>query len=113
MKCIPRRLFTEEFKREAIKLVTEQHVNVAAAGRQLDVDPKSIRSWIAESERGELKATLGASKLTADQQRIRELERVLAIALEERDIFKKPLHMQEAVASTAHSRFRQSLQHKA
>ena len=30
MKRIPRRLFTEEFKREAIKLVTEQHLNVAA-----------------------------------------------------------------------------------
>ena len=60
MKRIPRRLFTEAFKREAIKLVTEQHLNVAAAGRQLDVDPKSIRSWILESERGELKATLGA-----------------------------------------------------
>ena len=75
MKRIPRRLFTEEFKREAIKLVTEQHLNVAAAGWQLDVDPKSICTWILESERGELKATLGASKLTADQQRIRELER--------------------------------------
>ena len=73
MKRIPRRLFTEEFKREVIKLVTEQHLNVAAAGRQLDVAPKSIRSWIAESERGELKATLGAAKLTLDQQRIREL----------------------------------------
>lgn len=89
MKRIPRRLFTEEFKREAIKLVTEQQLNPASAGRQLDVDPKSIRSWIAEAERGELKATLGAAKLTADQQRIRELERELAIAREERDILKK------------------------
>ena len=44
MKPIHRRLFTQEFKREAIKLVTEQHLNVAAASRQLDVDPKSIRS---------------------------------------------------------------------
>ena len=47
MKRISRRLFTEEFKREAIKLVIEQHLNVDAAGRQLDVDPKSIRSCIA------------------------------------------------------------------
>ena len=44
MKRIPRRLFTEEFKREAIKLVTEQHLNVADVSRQLDVDPKSILS---------------------------------------------------------------------
>lgn len=89
MKRIPRRLFTEEFKREAIKLVTEQQLNIASAGRQLDVDPKSIRVWMAQAERGELKATLGAAKLTADQQRIRELERELALAREERDILKK------------------------
>ena len=44
MKRIPRRLFTEEFKREAIKLVTEQHLNVADVSRQLNVDPKSILS---------------------------------------------------------------------
>ena len=34
MKRIPRRLFTEEFKKEAIKLVTELSLNVAQAGRQ-------------------------------------------------------------------------------
>ena len=47
MKRIRRRLFTEEFKREAIKLVTEHNLNIAQAGRQLDIDPKSIRAWIA------------------------------------------------------------------
>ena len=89
MKRIPRRLFSEEFKREAVKLVNDQHLNPAAVGRQLDVDPKFICTWIAESERGELKATLGAFKLTPDQQRIRALERELAITREERDILKK------------------------
>ena len=33
MKRIPRHLFTEEFKREAIKLVIEQYLNPAAADR--------------------------------------------------------------------------------
>ncbi len=42
-----------------------------------------------QQERGKLKSSLGASKLTADQQRIRELERELAIAKMERDILKK------------------------
>ena len=50
---------------------------------------KSQRTWKAQLERGELKASLGAGKLTADQQRIRELERELAIAKMERDILKK------------------------
>ena len=87
-KRIPRRLLSEEFKKEAIKLVTEQSLNVVQAGRQLDIDPKSIRALIAQSGRSELKATLVATKLTADQQRIRELERELAIAKMERDLLK-------------------------
>lgn len=37
MKRIPRHIFTEEFKREAIKLVTEQGLTMAEAGRKLDV----------------------------------------------------------------------------
>ncbi len=89
MKRVPRRLFTEEFKKEAIKLVKEQHFTIVEAGRQLDIDPKSVRTWITQSERGELKCTLGATKLTGDQQRIRELERELAIVRLERDILKK------------------------
>ena len=89
MKRVPRRLFTEEFKKEAIKLVKEQHFTIVEAVRQLDIDPKSIRTWMAQSERGKLKCTLGVAKLTGDQQRIRELERELAIARMERDILKK------------------------
>jgi len=106
MKRIPCRLFTEEFKREAIKLVTEQNLNIAQAGRQLDNDPKSIRAWIAQAERGELKATLGAAKLTADQQRIRELEDYAPLSP-----LKPP--MRADALSTAHSRFKPSWQHKA
>ncbi len=86
MKRIPHRLFTEEFKREAIKLVTEQHLNAAQAGRQLDIDSKSIRLWIVQSKHGKLTGTLWVAKLTAEQQRIRELEREPAIAKMERDI---------------------------
>ncbi len=58
MKRIPRRLFTEGFKREAIKLVTEQQLNAAQAGRQLNIDPKPIHLWIVQSKHGELTGTL-------------------------------------------------------
>jgi transposase len=89
MKRIPRRIFTEEFKREAIKLITDQGLTQAEASKKLDVSTKSLRTWMEQQSRGELKASLGAAKLTADQQRIRELERELAIAKMERDILKK------------------------
>jgi len=89
MKRIARRIYTSEFKREAIKLVTEQGLTLAEVSRKLDVATKSLRTWIDQQERGELRSSLGASKLTVDQQRIRELERELAIAKMERDILKK------------------------
>jgi transposase len=89
MKHIPRRIFTEEFKREAINLVTAQGLTMAEASRKLDVATKSLRTWMGQQARGDLKSSMGASKLTADQQRIRELERELAIAKMERDILKK------------------------
>ena len=89
MKRIPRRIFTEEFKLEAIKLVTEQGLSIAEVGRKLDIATKSLRTWMEQQERGKLRASLGASKLTPDQQRIRELERELAIVKMERDILKK------------------------
>ena len=44
MKRIPRRIFTEEFKREVIKLVLEQGLTLAAASRKLDVATKSLRT---------------------------------------------------------------------
>ena len=89
MKRIARRIYTSEFKREAIKLVTEQGLTLAEVSRKLDVATKSLRTWMDQQQRGELRSSLGASKLTPDQQRIRELERELAIAKMERDILKK------------------------
>ena len=89
MKSIPRRIFTAEFKHEAIKLITEHGLTLAEASKKLDVATKSLRTWLDQQARGKLKSSLGASKLTADQLRIRELERELAIAKVERDILKK------------------------
>jgi transposase len=89
MKRIPRRTFTAEFKAEAVKLVTQQNLTYAEASRKLDVATHSLRTWIAQHSRGELKASLGADRLSPEQLRIRELERELAIAKMERDILKK------------------------
>ena len=94
MKRIPRRIFVaglgprEEFKREAIKLVNVLGFSIAEASKKLDIASKSLRTWMKQEQSGELKSSLGADKLTADQLRIRELERELSIATTERDILK-------------------------
>ena len=50
---IPRRIVAAEFKREAIKLVTDQGLTFVEAGRKLDIATRSLREWIAQSERGQ------------------------------------------------------------
>ena len=89
MKRIPRRIFTEEFKKEAVRLFKQQDLTLAEVSRNLDIAPKSLKTWVALYDAGTLKASIGVAKLTPDQLRIRELERDLAIAREERDILKK------------------------
>lgn len=89
MKRVPRRIFTEEFKKEAVHLFKQQDLTLAEVSRNLDIAPKSLKTWVALYDAGMLKASIGVAKLTPDQLRIRELERELAIAREERDILKK------------------------
>ena len=110
MKRIPRRIFVaglgpqEEFKREAIKLVNVQGLSIAEASKKLDtrwpkaIASKSLRTWMKQEQSGELKSSLGADKLTADQLRIRELERELSIAKTERDILMALGHPEKATA---------------
>lgn len=89
MKRVPRRIFTEEFKKEAVRLFKQQDLTLAEVSRNLDIAPKSLKTWVALYDAGRLKASIGVAKLNPDQLRIRELERDLAIAREERDILKK------------------------
>ena len=54
MKRIPRRIFQEEFKREAIKLVNVQGLSIAEASKKLDtrwpqaIASKSLRTWMKQ-----------------------------------------------------------------
>ena len=80
-----RRNYTDEFKAEAVKLVTEQGYSLAVAARNLGVSANSLRNWkqqaeatgedesMTEEERMEL------AKLRAENRRLRM----------ERDILKK------------------------
>lgn len=51
MNRIPRRIFSAEFKREAVQLITKQGLTLGEVGKKLDVATKSLRTWMAQSER--------------------------------------------------------------
>ena len=64
----------------------------------MDVDSKSIRSWIAESECCELKATLGAAKLKQTNSVLESLS--VNLQLHDKNVTsKKPLSIQRVNAT--------------
>jgi transposase len=83
-----RRFFSEEFKREAVSLVVDQGYSCAEAGRSLGIRGNLIGRWKRSLESGE-SAFQGNGKLTADQERIRELEAENRRLKMEKDILKK------------------------
>ncbi len=84
-----RRTFTTEFKHEAACLVLDKGYKLPEASRSLNVGETALRRWVQQldAERGGTTPTSKA--LSADQQRIQELEgRVKRLELE-KDILKK------------------------
>ena len=80
----PRRKHSDEFKREAVKLVTEQGMPLAQAARNLDVNENLLRTWKQKSAAQQQASVTGDERL--ELLRLREENRRL---LMERDILKK------------------------
>ena len=84
-----RRQYSREFKVQAVKMVTEQGLSVAEVARDLGVNPSVIQHWKKKlADEGD-QAFPGNGRLTADQQRIRDLEQQVRQLRMERDILKK------------------------
>jgi transposase len=81
-----RRLYTDEFKREAVKLVTEQGYTQAEAARSLGIHANLLRNWRRKFTL-EMEGTETMSETEQQElQRLREEVRRLRM---ERDILKK------------------------
>ena len=65
MKRIPRRIFTEEFKKEAVRLVQSEGLTMAEVSRMLDVAPQSLKPWITLHQQDARTGSLGVAKLSA------------------------------------------------
>ena len=77
--------FTEEFKLEAIKQITEKHYSVAEVSSRLGVSTHSLYAWIKKYDYPE-----PVRIATQDQQVIiKQLQSELKRVTEERDILKK------------------------
>jgi Transposase and inactivated derivatives len=84
-----RRIYTPEFKVEAVKLVTEQGYSVAEAARSLGISENLIRNWKqALKDQGD-QAFPGNGNRPALEQELARLRAENKRLLAERDILKK------------------------
>lgn len=86
-----RRKFTDEFKREAVKLATQPGVTVTTVARELGVERSVLRAWVRKTEEGRYEPTPGKPLRSDSQLENEQLRRELARVKMERDILKKAL----------------------
>jgi transposase len=84
-----RRIFSREFKVEAVRLVRERGVSVAQAARDLDIHENMLRRWAKERTADPAQAFPGYGQSKPEQLEIERLRREVAKLRAERDILKK------------------------
>ena len=84
-----RRTYTNEFKVEAVKLVTEKGYSVAEAARSLDIGETLLRSWKISLQANGDQAFPGNGRLPAHEEEMRRLRAEVKRLLMEREILKK------------------------
>lgn len=84
-----RRAFDDSFKLEVVKMIKDQGLTVQQVARDLGIGEAAIRRWVQQYE-AEVLGQAGIGKpLTAEQQRIRQLELENRQLKMDNDILKK------------------------
>ena len=86
-----RKAYTKEFKLEALKLLENSGKSAAELERELGIGKSNLSRWKRECQEAEEQAFPGQGRVSAEEQRLRELERENAILRQERAILKKAI----------------------
>ena len=91
MQTVPKRVFTHEYRAEAVKLVLAEGLGVTQAARKLGLSVKTLFEVDTECSVGHARTCRHASYTPVSdlQAEVSRLNRELAIACEKRDILKK------------------------
>ena len=84
-----RRIFSREYKLEAVKLIRDRGVSVAQAARDLGVRENLLRRWARELSADPQHAFPGQGLMKPEQAEIDGLRKEVAKLKMERDILKK------------------------
>ena len=83
-----RRIFTDEFKAGAIRLVLEEGKTVAQVARDLDLTETAFRKWVERARSDQGKGKPG-SLTTPEREELTDLRKRVRVLQMERDILKK------------------------
>lgn len=84
-----RRTFDESFKLQVVKMVTDQGLSIPQVCRDLDLGETAVRRWVQQYEAEQLGEVGIGKPLTAEQQRIRQLEQENRQLKMDNDVLKK------------------------
>src|SRR5262249_5118358 len=87
-----RRTFTPEFKKDAVRLVTEEGKSLTEVATHLGIARSLLQRWKEQATaKPAAEVFPGHGRVTGQAQKVRELEKKLRDVTMERDILKKAL----------------------
>jgi len=84
-----RKIYSKEFKLDAVSLVLEQDYTRTDAANSLGINANMLGRWVKEQQDDDGQAFRGNGKLTPDQEEIRKLKTRVKHLEMEKDILKK------------------------
>lgn len=88
---LKRRVFDEEFKLGAIRLIKEEGRRVSDVARDLGIAQGLLHKWIRQQKENGESAFPGKGHLRPEEEQMKKLEKELRDVKEERDILKKAI----------------------
>lgn len=84
-----KRSYTPEFKKDAVRLITEQGYKLTEAARNLGINPSVLQRWKTELAIVGSNAFPGKGRLSPEQEELQRLRKENLRLKMERDILKK------------------------
>ena len=83
-----RRVFTEEFRAGAVRLVLDEGKTAGAVARDLDLTESALRSWVSRAQADRTKGKSGGLT-TIEREELARLRKEVRQLRLERDVLKK------------------------
>lgn len=89
-----RKRYTEDFKREAVRLMESSGKAIAEIARDLGINDNNLYRWRGQYNHQEVgKATVSNGDMGEMEAELKRLRREVEVLRQERDVLKKAMHI--------------------